>query len=348
MIFRGAPADTPGMLERADLPAPEPRAGELLVRVTVCGVCRTDLDVVDGRLTPAALPVVPGHQVVGRIAAIGSDVTGVRIGERIGVAWIHAACGECRWCREGRENLCPRFVSTGCGHDGGYAEFLTVPAAFAHPIPSALDDLSAAPLLCAGAIGWRALRAADVADGDPLGLTGFGASAHLVLQLARSRLPTSPIHVFARRAEERQFALELGATWAGPSDARPPQPLAAIIDTTPAWTPVVDALGNLAPGGRLVVNAIAKQRADQDVLLRIDYATHLWMEREIRSVANVTRADVREMLVAAVQLGLRPTVEELPLEAANDALDALRRGDRVRGARVLRVSAQELPMSANA
>ncbi|MFL5617464.1 MAG: zinc-binding alcohol dehydrogenase family protein [Gemmatimonadaceae bacterium] len=338
MIFRGAPPGTPGMLEPAELPAPVPSAGELLVRVAVCGVCRTDLDVVDGRLAPAALPVVPGHQVVGRVAAIGADVRGLHVGQRVGVAWIHSACGDCRWCRDGRENLCPWFVSTGCDHDGGYAELLTVPAPFAHPIPDALDDLAAAPLLCAGAIGWRALRAIGIADGDPLGLTGFGASAHLVLQLARRRLPRSPIYVFARHSDERRFALDLGATWAGASDERPPEPLAAIIDTTPAWTPVVDALGHLAPGGRLVVNAIAKQRGDQDALLRLDYTTHLWMEREIRSVANVTRADVREMLAAGVELGLRPTIEELPLERANEVLESLRRGERVRGARVLRVA----------
>ena len=348
MIFRGAAAGSPGALELADRPAPEPRAGEILVRVDVCGVCRTDLDVVDGRLRPAALPVIPGHQVIGRIAALGHGVGGVRTGERVGVAWIHSACGECRWCRAGRENLCPHFVSTGCGHDGGYAELLTVPSAFAHPIPDALGDLHAAPLLCAGAIGWRALRAADVADGDPLGLTGFGASAHLVLQLVRKRLPRSPIYVFARQAEERRFALELGATWAGASDEQAPEPLAAIIDTTPAWTPVVDALAQLAPAGRLVVNAIAKQHADQEALLRIDYATHLWMEREIRSVANVTRLDVREMLAFAAEHGLRPTVEELPLERANEALDALRRGERVRGARVLRVNADRSAASVNA
>ena len=341
MIFRGAPAGAAGRLELVDRPAPAPHDGELLVRVAVCGVCRTDLDVVDGRLAPAELPVVPGHQVVGRVEALGAGVRDMRVGQRVGVAWIHSACGECRWCRDGRENLCPRFVSTGCGHDGGYAELLTVPAPFVHPIPDALDDLVAAPLLCAGAIGWRALRAAGVADGEPLGLTGFGASAHLVLQLARRRLPHSAIYVFARQPEERRFALELGATWAGASDDATPEPLAAIIDTTPVWTPVVDALAHLAPGGRLVVNAIAKQRVDQDALLRLDYATHLWMEREIRSVANVTRADVREMLAAAIDLGLRPTVEELPLERANDALEALRRGERVRGARVLRVAPSE-------
>jgi alcohol dehydrogenase, propanol-preferring len=339
MVFRGVTATgTPGALALEDRPEPVPEGGEILVRVAVCGVCRTDLDLVDGRLAPARLPIVPGHQIVGRIAAVGPGVTGARVGERVGVAWIHSACGACRWCASGSENLCPDFVSTGCGHDGGYAESVTVHAAFAHPIPSDLDDLRAAPLLCAGAVGWRALRLAALSDGEPLGLTGFGASAHLVLQLARQRYPRSAIYVFARNPAERQFALALGAAWAGPSTERAPRPCAAIIDTTPAWSPVVDALDQLAPGGRLVINAIRKMRGDQEALLRLDYASHLWMEREIKSVANVTRVDVREMLIAAAALGLRPTVSEIPLEHANDALAALRRGESVHGATVLRVA----------
>jgi propanol-preferring alcohol dehydrogenase len=260
------------------------------------------------------------------------------VGQRVGVAWIASACGECHWCLKGDENLCPYFVSVGCDRDGGYAELVTVPAAFVHPIDDALTDLEAAPLLCAGAIGWRALRLCELRDGDALGLTGFGSSAHLVLQLVRKRFPQSPVYVFARQPEERRFALELGATWAGASLERPPQPLTAIIDTTPAWTPVVDALDHLEPGGRLVINAIAKLRTDKDALLRLDYQRHLWMEREIRSVANVTRRDVREMLAAAVALGLRPTVEELPLEQVSEALGSLRRGERVRGSRVIRVA----------
>ena len=340
MVFRGVTGTgASGMLALEERPEPVPGAGEVLVHVAVCGVCRTDLDLVDGRLAPARLPVVPGHQVVGRIAAVGTGVAGVHVGERVGVAWIHSTCGACRWCVSGSENLCPDFVSTGCGHDGGFAESLTLPAAFAHPIPDELDDLRAAPLLCAGAVGWRALRLAGLTDGEPLGLTGFGASAHLVLQLARRRYPRSAVYVFARDPAERRFALELGAAWAGPSSERAPHACIAIIDTTPAWTPVVDALGQLAPGGRLVINAIRKMRGDQEALLRLDYASHLWMEREIRSVANVTRRDVREMLIAATELELRPTVCELPLERANDALAALRRGESVHGATVLRVAA---------
>ena len=331
-------AERPNALELGDVPAPSAGAGELLVRVSVCGVCRTDLDLAEGRLKAPRYPLIPGHQVVGQVAERGAGVTGFAAGERVGIAWIHSACGECRACGAGRENLCARFVATGCDVGGGYAEFLTVPAAFAHRIPANLPDALAAPLLCAGAIGWRALRLARIADGDTLGLTGFGASAHLVLQLARRRYPRSPVYVFARSEAERAFAIELGAAWAGSTDDDPPQPLAAIIDTTPAWKPVVEALRRLAPGGRLVVNAIRKEGRDQPELLRLDYAAHLWMEREIKSVANVTRADVREVLDAAVELGIRPAVEELPLERANEALAWLRSGGAIRGAKVLRVA----------
>jgi propanol-preferring alcohol dehydrogenase len=221
--------------------------------------------------------------------------------------------------------------------NGGYAEDTVVAADFAHAIPATLTDVDAAPLLCAGAIGWRSLRLTGIGDGDPLGLTGFGASGHLVLQLARHRFPRSSIYVFARSDGERAFARELGAAWAGDTTDAPPEPLAAIIDTTPAWKPVVEALSHLMPGGRLVVNAIRKSSSDQIELQRLDYATHLWMEREIKSVANVTRADVREMLDFAAGANLRPTVEILPLERANDALGRLRSGTAIRGATVLRI-----------
>ena len=311
---------------------------DILIRVSVCGVCRTDLDLVEGRLRASHYPLIPGHQVVGWIASVGAHVRDRREGDRVGVAWINHACGECRWCRRGEENLCPYFRATGCDADGGYAECVAAPAAFTYPLPAALDDEHAAPLLCAGAIGWRSLRLAELQDGDPLGLTGFGASAHLVLQLARHRYPKSPVYVFARSAGERDFARELGAAWAGDTADQPPAPLAAIIDTTPAWTPVVEALPRLMPGGRLVINAIRKIDVDRGELARIDYPTSLWMEREIKSVANVTRADVREMLDAAADMHLTPTVDVVPLAKANDALATLRAGRAIRGATVLRVS----------
>ena len=325
-------------LTLVDVPVPQAGPGEVRLRVACCGVCRTDVDLAEGRLAAPRYPLIPGHQVVGHVDALGpgTEELGLAEGDRVGVAWIHSACGECRWCREGRENLCPRFEATGCDAPGGFAEWMTVPAAFAHALPRDITDVQAAPLLCAGAIGWRSLRLTELADGEPLGLTGFGASAHLVLQLARRRCPHSPVYVFARAEEERAFARDLGAEWAGAITDTPPVELSAIIDTTPAWTPVVEAMRCLAPGGRLVINAIRKENADREALLRLDYATHLWKEREIRSVANVTRADVREMLSAAATERLEATVDVMPLAHANDALRGIRQGGG-RGARVLSI-----------
>jgi len=332
-------AEAAPALRLANVPSPEPADGELLVRVNVCGVCRTDLDLVEGRLVAPRYPVIPGHQIVGRVELLGRGASGFELGQRVGVAWIHSACGLCAFCKAGMENLCPDFRATGCDADGGYAEYASVPAAFAYAIPAELTDEEAAPLLCAGAIGWRSLRLTNLRDGDPLGLTGFGASAHLVLQLARARFPASEIHVFARSPGEREFARSLGAAWTGATEDVPPVPLRAIIDTTPAWRPVVRALRALAPGGRLVVNAIRKSQLDVNELTTIDYGRDLWMEREIKSVANVTRKDVAEMLAFASSAGIRPRVGVVPLERANYALTELRSGGAVRGARVLRVAA---------
>ncbi len=339
LLWNPAPlADAPHPLEAADVPVPAPAARELLVQVSVCGVCRTDLDLAEGRVAAPAYPVIPGHQVVGRVAAVGAGTTGFREGDRVGVAWIHSACGRCRWCTAGLENLCPHFRATGCDVNGGYAEFLLVSEAFAHALPAGLDDAAVAPLLCAGAIGWRSLRLASLADGEPLGLTGFGASGHLMLQSARHRYPHSPVYVFARSPGERQFARDLGADWAGDTTDAPPQAMMAVIDTTPAWKPDVAALVHLAPGGRLVINAIRKEARDRDELLRLDYATHLWREKEIKSVANVTRADVRGFLEAAPAMGLKAEHAEVPLAEANEALAWLRSGEAIRGSRVLRIA----------
>jgi propanol-preferring alcohol dehydrogenase len=339
MVLRGPPEEGSdgSRLEPANVPIPSCGPGDVLIRVSVCAVCRTDLDLVEGRVAARSYPVVPGHQVVGSVAAVGTNVTERRAGDRVGVAWIRSACGTCRWCRAGLENLCPYFEATGCDADGGYAEYLSAPAAFTYVVPNELDDVHAAPLLCAGAIGWRSLRLAELTDGDPLGLTGFGASAHLVLQMTRLRYPKSPIYVFARSAGERAFARGLGAAWAGDTTDDPPSPLAAIIDTTPAWKPVVEALPRLMPGGRLVINAIRKIDADREELARIDYASSLWMEREITSVANVTRADVDEVLAFVASSPLRPTVETMPLHEAGVALHRLAAGGAIIGATVLDV-----------
>jgi propanol-preferring alcohol dehydrogenase len=324
-------------LALVERPEPVPGPGEVLIRVSACGVCHTELDEIEGRTPPPRLPVIPGHQVVGRVAALGPAVSGRAVGERVGVAWIFRADGQCAFCRRGDENLCPHFTATGRDADGGYAEAMVAPADFVHPIPDAIGDAEAAPLLCAGAVGYRSLRLTGLEDGQRLGLTGFGASAHLVLQLARHRFPRSPVFVFARDEGERAFARELGAAWAGDTGERAPEKLDAIIDTTPAWAPVVAALGNLGRGGRLVINAIRKEDGDKAALQHLDYAEHLWLEREVKSVANVSRRDVTELLGLAAEIPLRPEIEEYALAEAGRALVDLR-PRRIRGAKVLRVS----------
>ena len=323
-------------LRLADLPEPRPGAGETLIRVSACGVCHTELDEIEGRTPPPRLPVIPGHQVVGRVVENGAGANRFQAGQRVGVAWIYSACGACPQCLGGNENLCPGFRATGRDADGGYAEYMAVPEAFAHPVPEVFSDSQAAPLLCAGAVGYRSLRLTGLRNGQVLGLTGFGASGHLVLKAVRHRFPRSKVFVFARSEAERAFALELGAAWAGDTARRPPEPCDAVIDTTPAWGPVLEALASLKPGGRLVINAIRKEDGDRDRLLHLDYPAHLWLEKEIKSVANVTRADVREFLELAAGIPILPEVQEYPLGEANRALAELK-ARKIRGAKVLRM-----------
>ncbi len=329
-------ANDPQPLHLVDLPDPVPRENEILIRVAACGVCHTELDEIEGRTPPPALPVVPGHQVVGRVVDVGVFVTRFHGGERVGVAWIYSACGQCAYCLSGRENLCGQFRATGRDVHGGYAEYITVAEDFAFRLPPIFSDMEAAPLLCAGAIGYRSLMLSGLKNGQALGLTGFGASAHLVLQMTRRRYPKSPVFVFARSEAEREFALELGATWAGPTEAESPVKLEAIIDTTPAWTPVMEALKNLAPGGRLVINAIRKEESDLSALARLNYARDLWQEKEIKSVANVTRHDVSEFLLIAAEIPIKPEVQTYGLADANRALLELKQR-QVRGAKVLAI-----------
>ena len=300
------------------------------------GVCHSELDEIEGRTPPAFFPIVLGHQVVGRVDAVGERVQTIRTGDRVGVAWIYSACGACKYCQSGQENLCPDFSATGRDVNGGYAGYMTVSERFAYRIPDRFSDAEAAPLLCAGAVGYRSLKLTDLRDGQTLGLTGFGASGHLVLRMVKARYPNTRVVVFARSPSERAFARELGADWAGDIDDSPPEALDCIIDTTPVWGPVVASLAHLAPGGRLVINAIRKEAADQDDLLRLDYATHLWLEKEIKSVANVTRADVRDFLTLAAEAAIVPEVQEFSLEEANRALLELKTR-KIRGAKVLRI-----------
>ena len=368
-------------LELAELPDPVPGEHEVLIKVSACGVCHTELDEIEGRTPPPRLPVVLGHQVVGRVVSSGppipprsepsspprsggygdsqprdaaspprsepsspplrggygdSQPRRFKIGDRVGVAWIYSACGQCKFCRAGNENLCADFQATGRDANGGYAQYMTVREDFAYPIPDVFSDVEAAPLLCAGAIGYRSLMLANLQDGQRLGLTGFGASAHLVLKMVRHRYPDVKVFVFARSAQERAFARELGAVWAGDTLEESPEKLDSIIDTTPVWTPVVEALKNLEPGGRLVINAIRKENVDQEYLLRLDYPAHLWLEKEIKSVANVARSDVSGFLALAAEIPIKPEVQEFALEEVNTALVELKMR-KIRGAKVLKI-----------
>jgi len=324
-------------LKLVELTKPAIRDSEILVKISACGVCHTELDEIEGRTPPPHFPVILGHQIVGTVADRGGDAKKFELGARIGIGWINSACGKCRACISGNENLCKDFQATGRDVDGGYAEYVKVSEEFAFAIPEIFSNAQAAPLLCAGAIGYRSLRLTNLINGQHLGLTGFGASAHLVLKLAKYLYPHSEIFVFARSDRERSFALELGAIWAGDTGEEPPKKLHAIIDTTPAWGPVVAALNNLEPAGRLVINAIRKEETDKDYLLNLDYTRHLWQEKEIKSVANVTRRDIGEFLKLAAQIPIIPEVEEYPLAEVNRALVELKEG-QIRGAKVLKIS----------
>jgi propanol-preferring alcohol dehydrogenase len=329
-------AENSSPLELVNLPTPVPAAGEILIRVSVCGVCHTEIDEIEGRTPPSQLPIILGHQIVGQVVQNGPGAERFQVGDRVGVAWIHSACGHCHQCKRGAENLCDRFRATGRDAQGGYAEFATAVEDFAHKIPARFTDAQAAPLLCAGAIGYRSLRLSGMQDGFVLGLTGFGASAHLVLKMSLHNYPKSKVFVFARSQKERDFARELGAHWAGAAESTPPDKIDCIIDTTPAWKPVVAALKHLDGGGRLVINAIRKEDIDKQALLNIDYPVHLWMEKEIKSVANVTRRDVREFLKLAAEIPILPEIQKFALEDANQALVELR-NRKIRGAKVLKI-----------
>ena len=332
----GSLDENPEQLSLADLPVPKPGEGEVLLRVAACGVCHTELDEIEGRTPPLSLPVVLGHQVVGKVVEVGGGCEKLRAGDRVGVGWIYSSCQVCEYCKSGRENLCTEFAATGRDVDGGYAEYMCAKEDFAFPIPYGFSDIEAAPLLCAGAIGYRSLNLTGLENGQALGLTGFGGSGHLVLKMTRHIFPDSLVYVFARSPRERAFALDLGAVWVGDTQEQSPKQAHAIIDTTPAWKPMVEALKNLRPGGRLVINAIRKEDFDKDNLMRLDYTTHLWMEKEIKSVANVSRSDISEFLTLAAEMRIKPDVQIYPLEHANKALSELKQR-KIHGAKVLRI-----------
>jgi alcohol dehydrogenase, propanol-preferring len=324
--------DTPGPLATGPLvaverPIPEPGPGEIRVRVIACGVCRTDLHLAEGDLAPHRPATVPGHEVVGTVDALGAGTSRFQVGQRAGIAWLRHTCGRCRWCRGGRENLCvdPRF--TGWDADGGYAQWAVVDEAYAYELPDGFDEMHAAPLLCAGIVGYRALRRAELPPGGRLGIYGFGASAHLVAQVALAQGAT--VHVMTRAAAAQQHALDLGAHSAGPADAGPPEPLDSAILFAPAGDLVPPALAALDRGGTLAVAGIYLSDVPP-----LDYQRHLFQERQIRSVSANTRADGEEFLALAARLGLRVTATPYPLDAADRALADLA-DDRLTGAAVL-------------
>jgi propanol-preferring alcohol dehydrogenase len=317
-------------LERMDLPVPAPGPKEILIRISACGVCHTELDEIEGRLKPN-LPMILGHEIIGKVEQLGSEAKRFRIGDRVGIAWIHSACGKCRFCREGNENLCAEFQGTGCHAHGGYSQLTVVGEDFAYPIPGRYSDVEAAPLLCAGAIGYRDLRLSGIGQGQALGLFGFGASAHIVIQIAKHW--GCEVFVFTRSEAHQKLARRLGAGWAGGPEDASPKPLQCAIDFTPIGETVPRALAALDRGGRLVLAVIRKRNP----VPPLDYAQHLWDEKEIKSVANITRKDVQDFLQLAAEIPIIPEVQEFKLEEANRVLLLLKQGN-IQGAAVLRMN----------
>lgn len=319
-------------LEMVELPDPVPGSGEVLVKISACGVCHTELDEIEGRLIPPKLPVVLGHEIVGTIEAPGPGVTRLKKGDRVGIAWIYSSCGKCKFCVRGDENLCDHFRGTGLDANGGYAQYIIISEDFAYPIPKIFSDSQAAPLLCAGVIGYRALRLSGIKSGQILGLYGFGASAHIAIQVAKHR--DCKVFVFTRegQTDHQSLAKKLGADWVGATDDTPPEKLDAAIDFTPVGEPVREALRVLERGGRVVINAIRKINP----IPELEYAKYVWYEKELKSVANVAKQDAVEFLPLAAEIGITPEVQEFELGQANQALVLLKQG-RIQGAAVLRI-----------
>jgi alcohol dehydrogenase, propanol-preferring len=335
MVLKKTSAVAEKPLEMVDVPAPVAAAGEIRVKVGACGVCHTEIDEIEGRLPPSKLPIILGHEIIGRVETLGPEADRFKIGDRVGIAWISRACGRCSFCRKGDENLCDSACWTGKDVDGGYAQYTLVSEAFAYPIPDTFTDLEAAPLMCAGVIGYRALRLSGVEDGGVLGLYGFGASAHIVIQVARHKYPNGKVFVFTRpnQRKHQELARRLGADWIGATEDTPPAKLNSAIDFTPVGAPIREALRNLEKGGRVIINAIRKVTP----IPELDYAEHLWYEKEVRSVANVTRRDVEEFLPLAAAIPIRPEVQEFKLSEANEALILVKQG-KIRGAGVLTIA----------
>ena len=324
-------------LSEVETEIPKINKNETLIKISACAVCHTELDEIEGRIRPINLPVIPGHQIVGKVVETGSEVNRLRIGDRVGIGWINSACGKCEYCKSGLENLCADFVATGKDVNGGYAEYTKINENYAAIIPENFTDEEASPLLCAGAVGYRALKLSGIKNGMNLGFLGFGASNHLVLKIAQAVFPNIKLFVFARSENERKHALRLGANWSGDIKEIPPEKLHSVIDTTPVWMPAAEVMKNIRPGGRLVINNIRKEDFDKDYLINIDYSRDLWMEKEIKSVANVTFADIEEVLQTASKYNIKPEFQLYGLNEANTALTEIK-NKNILGAKVLKIS----------
>ena len=330
MLLEKQAAAEESPLRLVEVPIPTPGAGEVRVRVRACALCRTDLHITEGDLKLRKSPVVPGHQIVGVVDAVGAGVQQLREGDRVGVAWVHSTCGECTYCRKGLENLCDRGRFTGWDADGGYAEAMVVPESFAYPLPSSFGDLEVAPLLCAGIVGYRSFRLSNAQPGDRVGLYGFGASAHIILQVALHR--GCEVYVFTRSEGHQELARKMGAAWVGRAEESPPDKLDAAIIFAPVGSLVLEALRVLRKGGTVALADIT-----MTPIPAIDYDRLLYHERIIRSVANATREDAREFLELAARIPVRAEFETFALEQANEALRALKKS-AIRGAGVLKIA----------
>ena len=328
MVLREPKPVEDNPLEMVELPVPEPAPGQVRLRVGACGVCHTDLHLVEGEIATPKLPVVPGHQIVGRVDALGEGVIRFAVGDRVGVPWLYSTCGECEYCQRGLENLCDNARFTGQHVDGGFAEYMVVPADFAYSIPIGFPDDQAAPLLCAGIIGYRSLRLSEIEPGERLGLYGFGASAHVTIQVARHW--DCEVYVFTRSEEHQRHARALGAAWVGQAQDTPPAELDSAITFAPAGWLVPEALRVLRKGGTLAINAI-----HMSPIPELPYHL-LYGERTVRSVANSTRRDAEELLLLAAEIPIQTEVELYPLDQANAVLQRLKRAE-VQGAAVLQV-----------
>lgn len=323
-------------LKLLDINSPTPEKKEIIIKIHACGVCHTEIDEIEGRVTPSFFPIIPGHQIAGEVVEVGRSVKKFKIGDRAGAGWIYSACGRCEFCKKGLENLCSEFKATGKDTHGGYGEYFKIHEDFAFPLPENFTYEESAPLFCAGAIGYRSLMLAKPENAENIGLVGFGASGHLVLKMLRYLYPNTKVFVFARDPYQRKLATELGAYWTGDIEEDPSYRLNSVIDTTPVWKPPLSVLKYLKPAGIVVINAIRKEETDKDVFLKIDYSRDLWLEKEIKTVANVTRKDIAEFLRIASEISLKPEIEIYSFEEANKALIDIK-NRRIKGAKVLKI-----------